>query len=90
MADATLVRDNSTLAAALERLRGAQRLALDTEFMRESTYHAQLCLVQVATDADDLAVVTQHLDVATHRQLLARPPGIESLGLREVEQVVAQ
>ena len=50
MADATLVRDNSTLAAALERLRGAQRLALDTEFMRESTYHAQLCLVQVASD----------------------------------------
>ncbi len=37
MVYATLVRDNSTLAAALERLRGAQRLALDTEFMREST-----------------------------------------------------
>lgn len=50
MADATLVRDDKALAAALERLKGAQRLALDTEFMRESTYHAQLCLVQVASD----------------------------------------
>jgi ribonuclease D len=50
MADATLVHDDAALAAALERLRGAQRLALDTEFMRESTYHAQLCLVQVASD----------------------------------------
>ena len=34
------------------RLQGARRLAIDTEFMRESTYSPQLCLVQVASDAD--------------------------------------
>jgi ribonuclease D len=34
------------------RLQGATRLAVDTEFMRERTYRAQLCLVQVASDAD--------------------------------------
>ena len=34
------------------RLQGASRLAVDTEFMRESTYRAQLCLVQIASDTD--------------------------------------
>jgi ribonuclease D len=52
MRDATLVTTNDALAAAVFRLQGATRLALDTEFMRESTYSPQLCLVQVASDAD--------------------------------------
>jgi ribonuclease D len=52
MRDATLVTTNEQLAAAVFRLQGATRLALDTEFMRESTYSPQLCLVQVASDAD--------------------------------------
>lgn len=33
-----------------ERLRGSTWLALDTEFMREKTYYAQFCLLQVATE----------------------------------------
>ena len=36
----------------VERLRGAEWLAVDTEFMRESTYRAQLCLVQVVVPRD--------------------------------------
>lgn len=52
MRDATLIQDPAALGAALFRLRGATRLALDTEFMRERTYHAQLCLVQIATETD--------------------------------------
>ncbi|MDA1106908.1 MAG: ribonuclease D [Proteobacteria bacterium] len=32
------------------RLRGITWIALDCEFMREKTYHAQLCLLQIATD----------------------------------------
>lgn len=52
MRDATLVTTQEQLDAAVFRMQGATRLALDTEFMRERTYYAQLCLVQVATDAD--------------------------------------
>ena len=52
MRDATLVTTQSALAAAVFRLESADRLAIDTEFMREKTYHAQLCLVQVASAMD--------------------------------------
>jgi ribonuclease D len=52
MRDATLVTTQPQLDAALFRLEAATRLAIDTEFMRESTYYPLLCLVQVATDSD--------------------------------------
>lgn len=52
MRDAMLVTTQERLDAAVFRMQGADRVALDTEFMRERTYFAQLCLVQVATDAD--------------------------------------
>jgi ribonuclease D len=52
MRDATLVTTPGELESAVFRLHGATRLAVDTEFMRESTYRPQLCLVQVASDAD--------------------------------------
>lgn len=52
MRDATLVTTPDELEAAVFRMQGASRLAIDTEFMRESTYRAQLCLVQVASDTD--------------------------------------
>ena len=52
MRDATLVTTPEQLDTAVFRLQGARRLAIDTEFMRERTYAPQLCLVQVASDAD--------------------------------------
>jgi ribonuclease D len=52
MRDAMLVTTPDQLAAAVFRLEGARRFAIDTEFMRESTYFPQLCLVQVASDTD--------------------------------------
>lgn len=54
------------------RMQGASRLALDTEFMRERTYYAQLCLVQLASDTDSYLVdPLAGLDLGTLYQLLA-------------------
>lgn len=42
------VNTQAGLEALCDNLRGLPVLALDTEFLREKTYHAQLCLLQVA------------------------------------------
>ena len=47
-----LVTDTETLAALCERLAQADFVTVDTEFMRESTYYPDLCLVQVASPTE--------------------------------------
>ena len=44
------------LAAFCERVGSAGVLAVDTEFLREKTYHPKLCLIQVATDQESAAI----------------------------------
>ncbi len=44
----SLLTDTAALAAFCDRLKGADFITVDTEFMRETTYWAKLCLVQVA------------------------------------------
>src|SRR5271155_2856394 len=44
----TLITDSAELAALCDRLTTVQFVTVDTEFMRETTYWAKLCLVQVA------------------------------------------
>jgi ribonuclease D len=43
-----LITDNAALLDFCDAVRGAPYIAVDTEFMRERTYFADLCLVQVA------------------------------------------
>ncbi len=53
-----LIADRDALATLLERLRGCEWIALDTEFVRVKTYFARLCLVQLATpDGGEVACV---------------------------------
>ncbi len=59
---ATLVDDQSSLDALLDRLQNQEQFAFDTEFIGESTYHPKLCLIQIAT-ADELALVDPIADV---------------------------
>jgi len=46
------VTDPGKSDALISALTAADRIAVDTEFMREKTYYAQLCLVQIATTSE--------------------------------------
>ncbi len=49
MTPALWISTTDELSRALELLSGSPFVALDTEFMRERTYYASLCLIQAAT-----------------------------------------
>jgi ribonuclease D len=69
--------DSPQLLADLAMLlRGADVIAIDTEFMRERTYYARLCLIQVATD--DVTAIVDPLAVSDLEPLFAvfRDPGV--------------
>jgi ribonuclease D len=51
-----LVTDTETLTALCDRLAAADFVTVDTEFMRESTYYPDLCLVQVASPDEAAAI----------------------------------
>jgi ribonuclease D len=55
------IDSDSGLADLCAQLRGQPVLALDTEFLREKTYYAQLCLLQVA--AEDVVACVDPLAV---------------------------
>jgi ribonuclease D len=59
----TPITDAAALEAAVEVLSRARVLGLDTEFMRERTYYAQLCLLQLASE--ELAVCVDPLALAS-------------------------
>ncbi len=52
------ITTTDALAAFCESQAGSSYITVDTEFVRESTYYPQLCLVQVAGDTDAAAIDT--------------------------------
>jgi ribonuclease D len=70
-----LITDTDTLAAACEAFASEQYIALDTEFMRESTYWPQLCLAQIAGVDDTVLVdpLAPGIDLAPLFGLMANP-----------------
>jgi ribonuclease D len=68
-----LITDTEALAAFCERQRGAQFVAIDTEFMRERTYWPILCLVQVAGPEEAVAIdaLAPDIDLAPLLALMA-------------------
>jgi ribonuclease D len=77
--DYTLIATADALAAALERWRDAPWLAVDTEFVREDTYLAQLCLVQVGDGATQACVDALAVDLAPLWAFLHRPRPLKVL-----------
>jgi ribonuclease D len=51
-----LIATAPAVAAVAERLARAARIGLDTEFLRERTYRAQLCLLQLASPTESVCV----------------------------------
>ncbi|MGF1501269.1 MAG: ribonuclease D [Paracoccaceae bacterium] len=78
-----VITDTADLAAHCEAYAHAAFVTIDTEFMRERTYYAQLCLVQLARPEgsggdglDDAAIVdpmAEGIDLAPLFALLAAP-----------------
>ncbi len=56
--DITPIADNRALVDFCDRQRGADYLAVDTEFLRDRTYWPRLCLVQVAGPNEAVAIDT--------------------------------
>src|SRR3954468_8949382 len=71
----TLITDTDTLARFCERQKGADFVAVDTEFMRERTYWPILCLAQVAGPEEAVAIdpLAPGLDLAPLLDLMADP-----------------
>ncbi len=67
------ITDNAALSAFCSRLSKAPFITVDTEFLRESTFWAQLCLIQMA-GPDEAAIVdplAEGLDLAPFYRLMA-------------------
>ena len=69
-----IITSTAALAALTERLATAPAIGLDTEFLRERTYRAELCLIQVS-DANEAACVDPLAltDLAPLARVLASP-----------------
>ena len=70
-----MIVTTADLAAACEKLASAPYMTIDTEFLRETTFWPQLCLIQMA--GPDLAVIVDPLadgiDLAPFFELMANP-----------------
>src|ERR1700733_15062755 len=70
-----LITDSAALAKFCERQKGADYIAIDTEFMRERTYWPILCLVQVAGPEEAAAIdaLAPGIDLSPLLALMANP-----------------
>ncbi|MBT5031362.1 MAG: hypothetical protein HOM55_03600 [Proteobacteria bacterium] len=59
---AHIINNKKDLQAYCDYAKTRPWLALDTEFLRERTYYAKLCLVQLATDERDCAIDVLAID----------------------------
>jgi ribonuclease D len=74
-----IVTDQRRLKAHCRRWREAGRFAFDTEFIRDDTYEATLCLVQVTTDGNVVLIdPTADLDI-NHFWALVTDPAVTTI-----------
>src|SRR5438552_19123768 len=54
----TLIADTQSLAAVCQRMAKHPFVTVDTEFLRETTFWPKVCLIQMATDEEAVAIDT--------------------------------
>ena len=77
MSEPRLIGESAELASLCAEWRGADFITVDTEFMRESTYRAKLCLVQIGPpESEPVAVdpLAGGIDLTPLYDLLVRTP----------------
>ena len=69
----SLITNTQALNDACDDFANAPFIAIDTEFMRETTYYPQLCLIQMATSDKRIAVdpLAKNIDISRIFSLLA-------------------
>jgi ribonuclease D len=81
----TLV-DGRSLTPLREALSRQERIGLDTEFMRETTYFPQLCLLQIATREQIFCVDPMgEFDLSSFWQALNHPVWVVHSGRQDIE-----
>ncbi len=69
-----IIADQKTLVARCQEWRAAAMVAFDTEFIRDDTYDATLCLIQVTTGGDPVLIdPTAELDLRPFWSLVTDP-----------------
>ena len=69
-----IISDSAALVQLCEALQAASAIGLDTEFMRERTYFAQLCLLQLSYGDQAVCIDTLALrDLGALRTIMAAP-----------------
>src|SRR5215472_11595696 len=74
----TPITTTAAVAAFCEQVQGQPFVAVDTEFMRETTYWPKLCLIQAATPTVEAVIdpLAPDIDLSPFLALMA-DPGIE-------------
>lgn len=67
------ITTSNELAALCDRLKTAEFVTVDTEFLRDSSYYSKLCLIQIADDEGASAIdpLAEGLDLAPFFDLMA-------------------
>ena len=72
-----MISTQADLRALVGRLRGQSTIAVDCEFHGEGRYHPELCLVQLASGGEAVAIDPLELDLAPLGEVLADPSAVK-------------
>jgi len=70
-----LLTNNDELAAVCERFSHHEFVTVDTEFLRETTFWPKVCLIQIASPEEAIAIdtLTENIDLTPFFALMANP-----------------